>query len=489
MLFIQASAFALVAGAAIVAAQQNVCDKGVVQGSFCLSDCQGDGVYVDSPPLITGIALPNFQLDFNPADPYNPKASASNILATLAVPPAFAAVDMHWQNAGSNINVGLPGQPPVGNILTPDSSPASGDSQHQSITLGFSNVPFALVNNNKAGFADFMKQVTLASGNVEVEMNGSANTQAYVTNPVRRRRDGESAIHELARRQAAPELCLNLVPFDVKSTLIGFGGLTQTTITGLPVVQGGSASTGIKLQIPLTIHNPSNVVLNANTDAIFDLVFNNAVCGSVILPNIGLKSGDNAVSATSFVFPDPNNAAAVAATRALLTQFTGGKDSALVVKNGRSSNMPSLDAAFAALSLPQTLPSNKSPLINTARFTFPNIFTFQSTAGITAYNPFASPVAITHMEATLSYHGGVIGTISQDVSGFTLPASGTAKSPGLSLKIKLDLQAIEALLKTLGGGLKVDVASSLTVNFGGYSTVIDYNQSQVPTSLVSGNNI
>jgi hypothetical protein len=85
---------------------------------------------------------------------------------------------------------------------------------------------------------------------------------------------------------------------------------------------------------------------------------------TAIMPNIALKLGENNLVLTTYVKPDPGNAAAVAATRKMLSDFTGGIDSQVTVGNGKSSNMPSVDAAFGALSMQQTLPSNKQKLIN-----------------------------------------------------------------------------------------------------------------------------
>jgi hypothetical protein len=238
----------------------------------------------------------------------------------------------------------------------------------------------------------------------------------------------------------------------------------------------------------LTVTSPSNIELIANTDVIFELVYQSQTVGSVIIPKIALKPGENAYVAKSFVRPDPNNAEAVKATRALLSAFTGGQDTQVTVTKAKSSNMPSLDNAFGSLTLLNTLPSSKKPLIDTARFTFPNLFTFKSRAGLTAMNPFASAVEIVRIKSTLSYKNGVIGTIDQAVSNFRIEPKGSARSPALTLNIKLDLKSIQALLAAFGNGLQIVADSTLTVSFGGYQATIDYKQSGVPTSLVFNQN-
>ncbi|KAJ1557629.1 hypothetical protein HK405_015544, partial [Cladochytrium tenue] len=228
----------------------------------------------------------------------------------------------------------------------------------------------------------------------------------------------------------------------------------------------------------------SNVLLESNTDAVFDMVYSGSTVGTVTIPDLAISPGSNVFTATGYVYPNASDSAAVAATRDMLSKFTGGTTVQVGVTNGRSSNMPPLDAAFGAVSLTQSLPPNTTPLIVNSTFTFPNIFTFKSKVGLTAQNPFASPVSITHVTSTLTYKNEQIGTVDQAVSGFTIPANSVATVSGLTLKVTLDLSSIELLLlEIIGQTVDVDITSSLTINFGGYSTIIDYNQSSVPTKL------
>ncbi|KAJ3285567.1 hypothetical protein HDU76_008117, partial [Blyttiomyces sp. JEL0837] len=269
------------------------------------------------------------------------------------------------------------------------------------------------------------------------------------------------------------------------------GGLSQTSIQGVPTVVGGGAN-GIQLAINLAINNPSNLVLISHTDAVFDLQYAGQstglqTVGKVILPDLVLNLGPQTLQAVSYVKPDPNNAQALQATREMLTRFTSGDNNIQVtVANGKSSNMPSLDAAFGALALNQHLPPSTAQLIKNTRFTFPNLLTLSALAGLTAFNPFDTPVQITHVKASLQYDLkflniglGSIGTIDDEVSGFSIPAKSFQNSPPLHLKINLDAQAIGALLKAIGKGLKINVISTLTVDFGGYKTTIDYTQTNI----------
>ncbi|KAJ3417015.1 hypothetical protein HDV05_007497 [Chytridiales sp. JEL 0842] len=467
------TSLALLAAALLILAPSPLvhakCDRGFIPGYFCLDDCNGNGIYVRSPnSLVNRIDLASFQLDFDPRNPWNPLATANGVNVALTIPQALTSVPLTFTGASSSIDVGLPGGPLVGNILTPDWSPATGDSSTKILTLNINKNAFSLKQGQNQAYSDFFRATTLASGDFDIRMTGFANTRASVN-------------------AGGTQTCLRFVGFDVVSKLKGLGGLSNSRITALPSVLGGSPATGIELSIPLTVTSPSNIILNApQTDVIFDLLFQSQKVGTVILPNLTLKPGENTYTAKSFVKPDPSNPAALTATRQLLTSFTGGREQSVLVSNGRSSNMPSLDTAFSSLNLVNTLPASKKLLIETARFTFPNLLNLRAKAGLTALNPFATPVEITKLTASLKYKGGVIGTISQDLApgSMVIPPNGTIRSPPLVLNLRLDLKSIQALLAALKKGLKIETESTLTVSFGGYETVIDYSQGDIPTSLV-----
>ncbi|KAI9335830.1 hypothetical protein DFJ73DRAFT_851254 [Zopfochytrium polystomum] len=280
------------------------------------------------------------------------------------------------------------------------------------------------------------------------------------------------------------DLCLRYVEVDQSTALEGLGGLTQASIAK-PVVKGGSADKGIELSIPLTIVSPSkDIVLNSNTDAVYAMQYQGATVGSVIVPQFSVRPGTNTYTVQSFVKPDTGNSNAVAATRALLTAFTGKQQVQIQAVNGRTSGMPSLDAAFGAVSFNLALPPNTDDLIVSTSFRFPNLLALTADANLVAHNAFDAPVGITHITATLTYSGMTIGTVDADIAGFTIAAKGQATSPTFTLKLKLDVASIKALLVTIvGKPILVNVASTLTVNFGGYSTVLDYTQNNVPTTL------
>ncbi|KAI8812715.1 hypothetical protein BJ742DRAFT_849997 [Cladochytrium replicatum] len=445
------------------------CDQGVVDGSFCFSDCtKVDGLPFGfyqpiAEPLVTSINLSNFLLEFDSKDPYNPRLTSTNVTADTKVPADLAVIKLSFVNAGTNITVGLPGAAPVARLFTPDESPASGDTDIQKLFLNFDRIPLAALAGAEAGFGELFKTVTLGSGDVPLSFTGYADNKAE-----------------------APEFgltaCLYFVPLRVTSTLKGLGGLQDTTITSIPTVVGGSASTGIKLSIPLRINSPSNVVLKTTTDVSFKLTYNNQVVGSVVLPKLSISPGANNLVATGFVFPQ--GAAATAASRDLLSKFVKGTSSEVTVSGGKSSDLPSLDAAFGAVSIKQTLPAKAQVLILGSKFTFPNLFTLTSKVQITASNPFDAATDITYVKASLVYKDKVIGTLDTDVTGFTIPAKSTAVSPDLKLNLKLNGASILAIFAAIGNSLSASVQSELTISFGGYKSTLDYNQDGVTAKLV-----
>ncbi|KAJ3102116.1 hypothetical protein HDU97_000758 [Phlyctochytrium planicorne] len=489
----------IVSAASIASAADTfTCDRGVVPNSICFSDCNGNGIYVETEkPLVAAISIPSFQLEFDPNNPNNPVASSSDVFAKLAIPESLSSLKLTFQNAGSNIDVAEVNGDTVATLSTADSSPAKGDSVSQNLYLTLDKVPMKMKAGADAAFRKLFKDVTLGSGTVPLVMSGYANTKALGASPdavknLVRRASPEAQMfvaRALERRDGSGKqlpICLNYVPFKVTSGLGGFGGLSDAKISALPVVKGGSVQTGINLEIPLDLTSPSNVVLNTNTDVAFDLTYNDVVVGNVRLPKVSIKPGVNKLVAISNVFPDKNNAAALKATRMMLSNFTGGNDGQVVVKNGKG-GIESLADAFGAVVLKQTLPSNKKNLINVSRFAIPfNIFSWplHTKANIFAYNPFDAPVSITYLKASLIYENKVIGTIDQPIVGFNLQPKENKNSPSFRLDLKINGEAIKAIFKAIFRGLTVTVDSVMTVSFNGYDTPLDYVQKGVVANLV-----
>ncbi|KAJ3192041.1 hypothetical protein HK101_007146 [Irineochytrium annulatum] len=449
------------------------CTQGAVQGSLCLADCKGNGFYVQAPPLIQGISLPNFELDFNPNNPWGPSASSSGVAVGISIPQTLSAVKLVFTGANSAIGVGLPGGGIVSTLNTGKGG-ASGDSIGKAIMLNINNGQMQVSDQN--GFQQFLKQVTLASGNVPIRLAGYASTSSTASS-------ADSNFPGITQ-----DLCLDYVPFDTTASLVGFGGLTQTQITAVPEVVG-SDSNGILLSIPLTIQNPSNVVLRVNSDVTFDLTFNGHVCGSVILPNLSLTQGNNVLTAKSYV--NPQGGDAVMACADMLGGFLGGVPQQVVVRNGRA--LAPLNAALGAIVLPQTLPPSTKPLL-LATFLpgLTSLLSLHVETSIRAFNPFGVKTTIVGIYANIFPAGqntqlGTIGSAGNPLAvNIELPAGHDVISAPMPLSLSINVGAVLEVLQLLRNTAAVDVDSYLTVNFDGFQgTLIHYKQSGVSLTLTS----
>ncbi|KAJ3417014.1 hypothetical protein HDV05_007496 [Chytridiales sp. JEL 0842] len=506
----------LVAG---ISAQAPRCDKGAVPGFFCLSNCKGNGIYQKaSRSLVEGIELVDFKLDFDPASPWSPKATAETINAALWIPPSLASVPMEFTQARSSISVGPAGLGPNGPLIAkltvPDYTPAYGTSEAKQLKLSLKSVPFEV--SNQRGFAAFFRETTLKEGDEPLRMAGYADTRAVVINSGKGNLQKRTAFGKhmsvealmadesvevvarvfederlnrmlfAANADGSPtNVCLEYVNFDVTSKLIGLGGLKESKVTALPSVIGGNPATGIELSFPLSVFSPSNIQLNANTDVTFDLFFQSQKVGTVIIPNLTLREGENKYIAKSFVHPDETSIPAQLAAKQLLTNFNGGVNTTVQVLNGRSSNMPSLDLAFSSLKLENVLPSSTARLIETSTFKVLDLETAFAT--IVAYNAFDTEVRILKVVSKLLYKNTVIAVVEDTVAGgFAIPARSTAQSPDLKMKLDVNEVSLEFLQYLDANGRKgfVDIESTLTLSVGGYVVQFDYNQKETATEAI-----
>ncbi|KAJ3102071.1 hypothetical protein HDU97_000785 [Phlyctochytrium planicorne] len=441
--------------------------------AYCISDCSNDGAQIGMPiPLIKDITLPNFRLEFDPANnPNVPKATSKGVKVGLDVPGWLGYINMEFSGTGSSISVGQPGGPLVAKIDTPDYEPSSGSINEKAVTLNIEKKD--MVSLFPTGLDRLLALITAYPGPVPIRMKGSANNKAKFPKPFDK------------------DVCLRYIGFDVTSTsLSGLGGLKNTSITALPKILAGNPDTGIKLEVPLVINNPSTVTLDTKTDITLGLTFENQTIGTVILPNFKLEAGSNAVVATSFIHPDPTNIPQRLATKKLFSQFTGGVASNIVVGNGKAAGLPVLDLALASLSIPQVLPANTDKLIvdsvadiSSLSYAAVASSSIDLSTKINAFNPFDVPVTILNIKSTLAYKGKDCITTNANVA-FPIAPKATAASPDfkatLDGKVDPSLCGKEFVTGTLlGQNLKVEAKSTLTLKIGDYLSQIDYNQPDV----------
>ncbi|KAI9336410.1 hypothetical protein DFJ73DRAFT_798685 [Zopfochytrium polystomum] len=453
-------------------------------GLICMSSqCRtGNGVWLKTTPLITGIELSNFNLNFPPGKPFA-LASSKGVKISISVPDSLSQLFLDFTQVTSTIGVGLPGGPPVGSLVVAN-VPARGDSTSKAVLIDLDSVVFAPASSDAAvvdAFTKVFAAITATPGPIPLGMSGVAANAANISDVMLPGMD-------------PTDVCLENVQFKVTSTLIGLGGLKDTTITAPPRIIGGNPTTGLQLAVDVQIKNPSTITLQLNTDVTLALTAQNATVGSVVLPNFSLAAGTNTYTATGYLAPDPTNPAALRAAVSLIARFVAGAPSPIVVGPGRATNLPALDPAFSTLSIPQTLPGSAGqPLISRAAVliatkgldtsTSPPALTFAST--VVAANPFDAPVAILAIAAQIAYAGVVCVQLSGAFAEgeFVVEPKASATSPRVQIRVPLqtghpecDQQLTANLLR---GTISVDVSSTLTISVGGFHAPFPYSQKNV----------
>ncbi|KAJ3211633.1 hypothetical protein HDU67_004388 [Dinochytrium kinnereticum] len=455
---------------------QIICNDGYVDGKICLSDCKSPGVYIPKlGNLISSISLPSFSLDFDATTPTHALATSKNVQVALGIPTWLGFLGTNFVGAGAVIGVGSVGAKTAGTLVSPDYGAASGTVSEGTVSLDIVNAKLSI--DDPAVFGEFLKTTLQTSGPAPVRLKGYANNKA-----------------DLIKDPFNSFTCLRYVGFDLtSSSLSGLGGLKKTVISALPVIKSGVPGEGIKLQIPLTIENPSNIVLNIkNSDVTLDLLFEGQTVGTVVLPALKLASGVNKVDATAFV--NPKSLPAGLATRKLFSQFTGGVASNVMVANGRASGLKVLDAALGSLSIPQVLPAQQEKLIlnaqadgNTLEFIDDSGFIITMKSTITAFNPFDVPVTITNIKADLNYKSTTcVQTNSPITTPFTIPPKSSLTSPTFPIIINTTNPICDEFVSAQlqGSTSLLDVKSVLAIAVDRFGSEIEYEQGDVSVTTV-----
>ncbi|KAI9336412.1 hypothetical protein DFJ73DRAFT_892734 [Zopfochytrium polystomum] len=474
-----ASAAALVLASASAPSSATVCGS-KRDGQICMSaQCTtGNGVWLKTTPLITGIELANFDLQFTQNQAYA-LASSKGVKISISLPDSLSNLYLGFTKVSSTIGVGLPGGQPVGSLTVTD-VPATGDSTTKTVGIDLNNVVFAPVASDAATigvFEQVFQAITLKSGAVPLGMSGVATNSANISDVILPGMD-------------ATDVCLENVQFSVTSSLIGLGGLAQTTITGVPKLVGGDPATGLKLTVPIQIVNPSTITLKLNSDVTLDLRYNGSTIGSVVLPNFSLGLGTNTYSATGFLHPDLTNAASVTSAVTVIQNFVAGTKTDVAAANGRAAGLPALDLALGSLNIAQTLPGNDAgPLIQSgvtyvstlADGADGNVPFLSFLTRITAFNPFDTTATIVNISSTIYFENTACLVIESLSKPFAIPAKTAVQSPLILTKLPNSVdgptQCTSDLLTALlsNPSITVDTVSKLTISVGGYGSAFGYS--------------
>ncbi|KXS20958.1 hypothetical protein M427DRAFT_41124 [Gonapodya prolifera JEL478] len=414
------------------------------------------------PGLLTGIQTTTFSIAFDPANPWAPKMSSPNMVASLKLP---FAVPITAKSASMAISM-LSGTTTIATINTgslPVTSAISGLTGTMSLDLNGAtlNVPQA----QQPAFAELMRSIFFGTGAVGIPVSVLADAVTVV---------------------AGGDITLTQVPFSTSLALQGLQGLAASPLAIQTFSITGGTPQYISITISVKMVNPSNVQLALNSDVTLNMVYQNQVLGTVTIPNMSLNIGDNTVSASARYSPQTPQAAAVGSQ--LLTAFVGGTDTVVQVQGSTTATpLGPLIPSLSALTLSTTFPSIKTPLMTQARFalTLTTLFDNIAHANFDASNPTGAPLTITHVTAQLFQGTNQLGTMDADTN-IVVPAGGSVTSSTVNLKIQISIPAIQAIFSALGNNLKANVvASRLSVKVGDYGPIdLTYTQNDVPTSFV-----
>ncbi|KAI9341009.1 hypothetical protein DFJ73DRAFT_844064 [Zopfochytrium polystomum] len=289
--------------------------------------------------------------------------------------------------------------------------------------------------------------------------------------------------------------------------------------THMPSIVSSDKTTGITLSLPIafTALTPRSLRFNPSVPSVFAVEYDGLEVGTVSLkfPSV-LAGGESAkpvaAVAEAILTPPEKGSATDTATRRLISRFTNGSGSVLRIGALRSGGLKGLlnSAIGSAAGLSFELPGNEFKLLKKTVSSFPvsaGLSGITTKAKITIVNPFSVGIAVSFVRARITYDGIYLGTTENEID-FRLPA-GTASpvpaeedaelaaagalrtvpseeylSPKLVLNLSITWAIAQAILRKYRGTLLVDVECEVDVEIGSYATRVEFNQDDVPVSLV-----
>ncbi|KAJ3067460.1 hypothetical protein HDU98_009315, partial [Podochytrium sp. JEL0797] len=184
----------------------------------------------------------------------------------------------------------------------------------------------------------------------------------------------------------------------------------------VPRVLSGSPITGIHVEIDIIADflevEPAE---DPETDASFDVRFDDSTVGSATISSmLPLSVGANSRTVKMNIRPDAEDAAAVLATRTLVSKFGAGEPIDITLANGNLSAANSTRTeAFQTAAFPIPVPGNKTKIVELVTAFFPpNPFTMTISGNVKLTNPFDCEFDVLRLKGECKYDALVIGTIN-----------------------------------------------------------------------------
>ncbi|KAI8804175.1 hypothetical protein BJ742DRAFT_742327 [Cladochytrium replicatum] len=383
-------------------------------------------------PLITSISLGDTDVDITPETAYSPILTAPSIRATYQLPFPFTAVPLQ---AGQALTLYNTDGGAIGSLTTA-LAPVQTSNEPFVILLGVSAPLVAIDNGN---FENFFSEVTNTES-VSFGLKGTVDTVV---------------------RTAIGEVKLTGVPVDVSTSLSGLNGLKSTPVSIANVVVIGGDANGITINTDTGLNNPSTSKIILNSDAVFDLFFQDAKIGVVTLPWLTLDRGANNVGAVVYYSPVRG---AEAAGKAFLTGYVTNQALTVTIRGNAdtTTSIDSLRSAFSQISLDAGIPVLGKTVVAGAALSIPANIAQTSIAksAVTVNNPFAAQLAILTIDSDIKYSGRTIGAIrNADLRSnpIVVPGTSTVTREGIDVKLNTGVGDIVWLLETAAKANNVDL--------------------------------
>ncbi len=382
--------------------------------------------------VIRTISINQISLFFTQQTAYNPPSSSNNTQSEFFLPFNFP-VDI--QQVGGGFIAGYQGQDMA--VLDIPLSPSITDVTARILTLMFSNVPFAVYDNQHPRFSQFLADTT-ASNQVTFNLNGRANTKAST---------------------AAGVVTISNIPFNVDTNLLGLQNLNArpAVVSNLDVFHGYPSY--LQINVDTTLFNPSSITIGTG-DVTFQVYFLNRLIGTAVINGLVLVPGTNIVPTQ--VRYSPQGAENTRAGQTLLENYVQGIVSNVIIQGTRDTTpIDSLKQALSGIRLNADIPPLRQLLITVARLVIPpNIAqTGIAQANFDLRNPFTASINLLKVKADASYQGIFLGEINQDLSSNPIRAPGhtTITSRYLPFNFDLDpknlIRFVQAAAATTGTDL------------------------------------